>query len=116
VPSRDQEQPGSRTRCDQQDKLPSLPDVPTFGQEGVNDIELSGWGMFLVPSSTPAPVVARLNGALVAVMAAAKVRGRIDDLGAKTTSSTPGEAREMLLSEIAKWAKIVEAAQARVEN
>ena len=98
------------------ERLPALPDVPTFAEAGVNDLDLSGWGMFFVPSSTPAPIAARLNAALVKVMSAADVRDRIDGLGAKTSPSTAAAAEAMLLSEIAKWGKIVKAANARINN
>jgi tripartite-type tricarboxylate transporter receptor subunit TctC len=98
------------------ERLPSLPDVPTFAEAGVRDLDLGGWGIFFVPSSTPASIVTRLNAALVKVMSMPDVRGRIDDLGAKTSPSTVAEAQAMLLSEIAKWGKIVEVAKVRIDN
>jgi tripartite-type tricarboxylate transporter receptor subunit TctC len=97
-------------------RLPSLPDVPTFGEVGIKDLELDGWGIFFVPSGTPEPVVARLNAALVKAMSMPAVRDRIDGLGAKTTPSTPAEVQTMLKNEIAKWAKILDVAKIRPNN
>jgi len=43
-------------------RSPLLPDVPTVNEAlGINDYELTGWFGILVPSKTPADVVARLN-------------------------------------------------------
>jgi tripartite-type tricarboxylate transporter receptor subunit TctC len=97
-------------------RLSSLPDVPTFGEVGIKELELGGWGIFFVPAGTPEPVVARLNAALVKAMSMPSVRDRIDGLGAKTTPSTPAEAQTMLKNEIAKWAKILDVAKIRPNN
>jgi tripartite-type tricarboxylate transporter receptor subunit TctC len=98
------------------ERLPSLPAVPTFSELGIKDLELGGWGIFFVRSGTPQTVVTRLNAALIKAMSMPSVRDRIDGLGAKTTPSTPSEAQSMLEIEIAKWAKIVQATKVRLDN
>jgi tripartite-type tricarboxylate transporter receptor subunit TctC len=45
-------------------RLPQLPDVPTFGELGVKDMEVSNWFGIVAPKGTPAPIVAKLNQAI----------------------------------------------------
>ncbi|HEY0438727.1 MAG TPA: tripartite tricarboxylate transporter substrate binding protein [Xanthobacteraceae bacterium] len=97
-------------------RLPQLPDVPTFTEMGVIGLDLSGWGMFVVPAATPPEVVRKLNAGLVKSMSKPAVRDRIDALGVKTTPSSPEEARAMLTEEVAKWRQIVQAANVRLDN
>src|ERR1043165_353360 len=43
---------------------PQAPDVPTFKEAGLPDVNLSTWVFLMAPAGTPDAVVARLNGAL----------------------------------------------------
>lgn len=96
------------------ERLTQLPEVLTFAEVGVPGLDLSGWAMFVVPASSPTPIVQRLNATLVKVISTAAVRNRFDELGVKITPSTPEQARAMLTTEVAKWRKIVELANARI--
>ena len=42
----------------------ALPDVPTFAELGVKDVEAMGWFGFFAPAKTPKPIVDALNRAI----------------------------------------------------
>ncbi|PHK96463.1 N-acyl-D-aspartate deacylase [Pseudoroseomonas rhizosphaerae] len=92
-------------------RLPQLPDMPTFQEAGVPGYEAYTWHMVLAPAGTPEPVVTRLNGLINQVMAMDSVKARLADLTMQTRSdSTPASARKWLTDEIAKWEPIIKEA------
>src|ERR687893_788147 len=50
-------------------RLPQIPDVPTFKEQGLPDYEAYTWHMVLAPSGTPEAVVRQLNAAINGVLA-----------------------------------------------
>ena len=94
-------------------RVPALPDVPTTAEAGLPAMRMSGWNMLFVPRGTPAPVVERLNRALLAVLRGENVRRRMVDLGSLPASgerTAPDGAQAFWRSEIARWKPLLEAA------
>ena len=93
------------------DRLPQLPDMPTFQQGGVPGYEAYTWHMVMLPAGTPAAVVTQLNEAINKVMAMDSVKARLSDLTMQTRSdTTPASTAKFLDDEIAKWTQIIQAA------
>lgn len=55
-------------------RSPALPDVPTFQEAGLKDLVLDQWTGVFVPAGTSPDIVKRLNAAMNAALADAKVR------------------------------------------
>jgi tripartite-type tricarboxylate transporter receptor subunit TctC len=92
-------------------RLDGLPAVPPLAEAGVPGFDIEAWQGVIAPAKTPSGIVAKLNAALNAIVAAPEVSGRIKDLGMQPVGSgTPAELAVFLQSEIARWATIVEAA------
>ena len=88
-----------------------LPDVPTVSESGVPGYEVTSWNGIAVPAKTPRARVDRLHKAVTAALASSEVRQRFADLGVEPRPSTPEAFTAHLKSEIAKWAKVIEAAK-----
>ena len=87
-----------------------VPDVPTMIESGVPDFEAVGWYMVLVPSRTPAPVMARMQGAVAETLNQPAVRERLTGDGAEVVANKPEEAKRFLEAEIKRWGAVVKAA------
>ncbi|MDB5370048.1 MAG: N-acyl-D-aspartate deacylase [Roseomonas sp.] len=93
------------------ERLPTLPNLPTFSESGVPGYEAYTWHMVFLPAGTPEPVVMQLNQAINKVMAMDTVKARLAELTMQTRSdTTPATAAKFLNDEIAKWAPIIRAA------
>jgi tripartite-type tricarboxylate transporter receptor subunit TctC len=92
-------------------RVASLPDVPPLAEAGVPGYNAAAWQGVVAPSHAPAPVLAKLNAELNAIMAMDDVRTRIKDFGMiPEGKGSPQELQQFLESEVGRWAKVVEAA------
>ncbi|ARP83188.1 hypothetical protein CAL12_21785 [Bordetella genomosp. 8] len=94
---------------------PDLPDVPTMQASGVKDFDTGTWFSLLAPAHTPDDVIARLNGALNAVLGSADVQQALRQQGASVQSGTPAQADSYIHGEIDKFAKIIQAANIHID-
>jgi tripartite-type tricarboxylate transporter receptor subunit TctC len=92
-----------------------LPEVPTMSESGMPNFRVVGWFGVYAPAKTPAPVVKRLNDAMVAVMKQKDLRERITELGGEPESGSQDDLRKLLDVEIAQWGKVIRDAGIKVE-
>jgi tripartite-type tricarboxylate transporter receptor subunit TctC len=88
-------------------RVDALPGVPTFAESGIAGYESVGWFGVVAPAGTPAPIVARLNAAMVDALKDPEIRQRALSVGAIPESTTPDGFATMIRNEIAKWAKVI---------
>src|SRR5262245_25461555 len=86
-----------------------LPDLPTVG-EFVSGYEASTWYGIGAPRNTPIEIIKRLNSEINAGLADPKLKARIADTGAMALPGSPADFGELIADEIAKWGKVVRAA------
>jgi tripartite-type tricarboxylate transporter receptor subunit TctC len=87
----------------------ALPDVPTIA-DSVPGYEASTWNGVSAPKNTPAEIVDRLNKEINAGLADPTLKARLAEMGAWPLPGSPADARKLVADEIAKWAKVVRAA------
>ncbi len=92
-------------------RFPGLPDVPTVIESGVPGYDVASWNALAAPARTPRAVIDRVHGELVKALAAPDVQKRFAELGVEPRPSTPGELRELFVSESHRWAQVVEKAK-----
>ena len=88
-------------------RSPALPDVPTVGEAGLPNFEVTTWYGLLAPAGTPRPIVSRLNASLARAMHAADLRERLAAIATEPVTSTPEEFGELIKREMAKWGQVV---------
>lgn len=96
-------------------RSPALPDLPTVAEAGVPGYEAGLWYGFVGPARLPAEIVRRLNTEIVATLRLPDVRGRLASQGIDPTPSTPEEFGRLMVSDLERWAKVVQRAGIRVE-
>ena len=88
------------------DRFPSVPDIPTLAESGLPDYDVTSWYGLSFPAGTPAPIVAKTNKAMRALLATESVRQQILKVGALVGSSTPEELKSHVAAEIVKWRSV----------
>src|SRR5688572_7913943 len=89
----------------------TLPDVPTVAESGVPGYEYSTWYGLLAPARTPRPIIQKLSEATMSALGAPDVKERYLSQGMDAVPTAPAEFAAMIRSEMAKWGKVVRAAQ-----
>lgn len=84
-----------------------FPEIPTVAESGLNGFEATNWYAVLVPRGVSAPIVAKLNQHIVAVLKSTEAQEKISALGYEPTPSTPGGLGLYVRAEIVRWAKVI---------
>jgi tripartite-type tricarboxylate transporter receptor subunit TctC len=92
----------------------ALPDIPTVS-ELVPGYEASQWYGIGAPRNTSPEVVERLNAEINAILADAKFRARLGELGQTPFADSPTEFEKFVADETAKWGKVVKASGAKAD-
>ena len=93
----------------------ALPDVPTFIESGQPDFDVASWVGLLAPVKTPRAVVDRLQKEVAAVLRTPQVRERYAALGIESVGNSPEQFTEQVRADLARWEKVVRAANIRLE-
>jgi tripartite-type tricarboxylate transporter receptor subunit TctC len=96
-------------------RSPSLPDVPTLAEAGVPGYSSVPWYTISVARGVPAPIVARLNTEINAVLKSPELAQRWDALGVLPLGGTQAEAVARNQAETEKWSAVITAAKLQAE-
>ena len=95
------------------ERIAVLPDVPTAHEQGFTDFDASTWNGIFLPARTPAPIVNRLNAAILEAMRTPAVQSRARDIGASLVAADRRSSEyfaKFVQAEIEKWGKTIRAA------
>jgi tripartite-type tricarboxylate transporter receptor subunit TctC len=87
-------------------RLPLLPDVPTFAQAGIKDFSVVNFTGLWAPKGTPADVVARLQKEIATAMASAEMKSYAEGIAAVPGYWDASAFGKELASRTAYWGKI----------
>lgn len=96
-------------------RLPSLPNVPTVKEAGIDNAETAAWYGLLAPAGTPRDIVNRLNAEWVKIASMTDTKEKMQNGGVDPMSSTPEQFAEFLKSEIARWGRVVKEANISID-
>jgi tripartite-type tricarboxylate transporter receptor subunit TctC len=88
-------------------RIQTLPNVPTFQEAGVANMNMQGWITMLAPAKTPEPIVQRMSQAVDSVMKMPDVRKRMLELGMTPMDMPREDMLPFLRSEMQKWKEAV---------
>lgn len=91
-------------------RLPQLPDVPTFTEAGMSGFEVSSWFGVVAPAKTPGPIVQRLSVEIGRSLDNPDLQAKLGASGARAVSSKPEAFAEFIRSETKRWGEVVKAA------
>ena len=96
-------------------RSPLAPEFPTIAESGVPGFETVVWVGLHAPGAINKELLARINGDAIKVINQADTRERLAQQGIDRVGNTPGEAAAYVQSEIVKWAKVIKAANMRID-
>jgi tripartite-type tricarboxylate transporter receptor subunit TctC len=96
-------------------RVSSLPEVPTFIEQGIAGFEAVSWVGIHVPAKTPRAVVDKLHREIAAALKDAEVKSRFETLGVEPVGNTPEEFTVQVRDDLARWGKVVEAAKIKLD-
>ena len=96
-------------------RVPYWPDVPTFFELGMADLEISAWSAVFVPAGTPAAIQQRLNMAIRRSIDSPESVAARQRTGSLAMSYTLDEARRFVSGEIERWARFVKESGVKLE-
>lgn len=89
------------------ERVPSLPEVPTFAELGFPQLTADEWYGIFLPAGTPRPIVEGLSGAIARVAAMPELRASLQQLEQYPVGATPEQFADRLRTERARWEPIV---------
>ena len=92
-----------------------LPDVPTIAESGVPGYSVTGWNGLCAPAGLAPEVVRRIHAEATRALDNPDVKEMLAKSGVEPVVSTPEAFAGFLRGEIAKWTKVVKAADIRIE-
>jgi tripartite-type tricarboxylate transporter receptor subunit TctC len=95
-------------------RLKAYPDIPTIA-ETVPGYYNTGWWGIVAPAGTPKAIVDKLNAIMVPGLAQPEVIQRFEKNGLEIASSTPQGLRDLIVSDLAMWKKIIKDAKISVD-
>jgi tripartite-type tricarboxylate transporter receptor subunit TctC len=90
-------------------RVPSLPNVPTAREVGI-DLVFTSWHGVLTTGGTPRDIVNKLNQEWVKISGMPDVQEKMRTMGFEARSSTPEEFSEFIKAETARLAKVIKEA------
>ena len=89
-------------------RLPYLPDVPTFAESGFPGVGTDQWNGIFVPANIPAPIMEKLFNALVQALQKPQVKEAFVTAGMTVSpSKSPADAAAFVALETKRWPRII---------
>ena len=96
-------------------RVASLPEIPTFAEQGYPGFEAISWQAVLAPARTPQAIVDRVSSELIRIIKSDAVRTRMLDLYFTAAGTTPDALAVLMRSERENWARVIKAAGVTME-
>ncbi len=96
-------------------RVPSLPQVPTMAEAGVQGVVLDEWNGMFAPAGTPPAVLQRLHQAVRHALDQANVKQRFAQIGAQTRGTPPDEAARFVTAQRDAVGRLVREANITVD-
>ena len=91
-------------------RLATLPNLATNGEEGVPDLDSDTLTGIVAPAGTPPAVIDKWHAAIAQMVADPAMKQKLETLGFVGVGSAPAEFAARIKSEAARWDKVIKAA------
>ncbi|MGM4917896.1 tripartite tricarboxylate transporter substrate-binding protein [Tardiphaga sp. 813_E8_N1_3] len=98
-----------------EERLPQLPDVPTFKELGFPSIVGATWFAVFAPAGTPQPALDRLSAAITRIVRTPEFARKMEPIGNQPWPMTPAELETHVKSERDRLGKLIREANITVD-
>ena len=96
-------------------RVPTLPQVPTSREAGMEKLNVTPWYGLVAPAGTPKDIITRLNAEWQRVAALPDTKEKLDKVEFDPLTGTPEQFAEFIKSDIARWTAVVREAKLSVD-
>jgi tripartite-type tricarboxylate transporter receptor subunit TctC len=96
-------------------RVSAAPDLPTVAESGYPGYEVTNWHGLVGPKGLPKEVVERVNREINEIITSEDMKKHMATEGLEPAGGTPARFGEILKSEAARWAKVVQQAGIKVQ-
>ena len=97
-------------------RSPHMPNVPSFTELGLPEMEIFIWSSLAAPAGTPDAVVTRLNEEFVKALRTEEIREKWRQVDFTPLPTTPQEVSRFVQAESARWAEAVKISGFKVQD
>ena len=94
---------------------PAFPDVPTFAELGIADMEIELWTGIVAPAGTSTDVVDRLQDAISDTIEMPAVHNALEAINVDPRATTVAEFRELIARDAARWKAVATKANIKLD-
>jgi len=94
---------------------PAFPEVPTFTEQGITDMEIELWTGIVAPKGTPADIIERLQDVIEDTVEMPAVRVALEAINVDPRSSSGKEFRELIVRDIVRWKEVAAKANIKLD-
>ena len=95
-------------------RVSSMPDVPTFKESGV-DFVSDGWVGYVAAKGTPAPILDKLNSALVQALNSPAVKKKLNDMGYQVVGNSPAQFRQVVQDSSQRYGALINSGAVKLQ-
>ena len=92
------------------ERLPSMPDVPTADEAGLKGFTADAWFMAAAPAGTPQAIIDKLQAEIAKALPTADVKEKLDASGVLPYAWAPAATTAFLAEEVTKWRQVIKSA------
>jgi tripartite-type tricarboxylate transporter receptor subunit TctC len=97
------------------ERSPAFPAVPTLKEQGLANLDVETWYGVLAPAATPSAAIAKINAELNALLQLPDIREQLAKQGMNAAGGPPERLGNLVKSELARWARVVNAAKIKAD-
>jgi tripartite-type tricarboxylate transporter receptor subunit TctC len=94
---------------------PAFPDVPTFAEQGIGDMEISLWTGVVAPNGTPTDIIERLQDLIEDTVEMPVVRAALEAINVDARSTTTKEFRDLIVRDAERWKAVAAKANIKLD-
>ena len=99
----------------EEQRAPTLPDVPTFREAGFSEVVATNWFGFSAPAGIPPEIAKRWETEIAAALQSAEIKERFDKLGIRPGTLGAEGYTALIAKELPRWREVIKAGNIRAD-